>query len=355
MSARSVTVFAPASVANLGVGFDALGLAFPVLGDEVTATRSLTPGVHIDQISLRPGILVEGLGTRDAGAGSGTSEGDARSADAADERQAEDGDGMSDAFPTEPERNTASAGLLALARDTGVALSVGLSIKKGIPLGSGLGGSAASAAAAILAVDRLYEFGLSENELVRYATIGESVASGSLHADNVAPSLLGGLVLCRYEPSFDVIRLPLPTSLHIAIVYPGFRLDTAAARAVLAKTVPLKLHVAQSTNLASLVVALQRGDMELLRRSLKDLIIEPQRAGLIPGFSAIQGAALGLGALGSSISGAGPSIFALCDGEAAARQVLDGMLAEARRFHPEARGYAVPARGQGGARVVNER
>lgn len=266
-----IKAFAPASIGNLGVGFDILGMAIERPGDEVVARKSDTPGVRIVKITGHGGKL-----------------------------------------PYETEQNTAGMAALRLLEFLGeTGRGIELEIHKKMPLGSGLGSSAASAAAAVLAVSELLRTGLSKRELLPFACAGEQVATGSFHADNVAPSLLGGIVLIRDNATLDVHRLHAPRGLYATVVHPHIEVMTRDARAILKPDVALADYVRQSANIAGFVVGCYTGDVPLIGRSLRDIIIEPQRAGLIPGFHEVQAAALAEGVLGCSISGSGPSVFAL--------------------------------------------
>ncbi|MDO8368195.1 MAG: homoserine kinase [Saprospiraceae bacterium] len=280
-----IKVFAPATVGNIGIGFDSLGLALKKPGDEVIARKSDTPGLRITKIT-----------------------------------------GASGKLPYEPERNTAGMAVLRLLQHLGEQdRGIEIEIHKKMPINSGLGSSAASAAAATLAVSELLRTGLSKRELLPFAWAGEQVASGGIQADNIAPSLLGGIILVRDNATLDVHRLHVPRGLYVVVVHPKIQLLTREARAMLNPTVPLEKHVRQSANLAAFVVGLFNGDLGLIGRSLRDEIIEPQRATLIPGFYDVQGAAMLEGALGSSISGAGPSVFALCANSLIAENVSAAM------------------------------
>jgi len=266
-----IKAFAPASIGNLGVGFDILGMAIERPGDEVVARKSDTPGLRITKITGHGGKL-----------------------------------------PYEVERNTAGVAALRLLEHLGESgRGIELEIYKKMPLGSGLGSSAASAVAAVLAVSELLRTGLSKRDLLPFACAGEQVASGSFHADNAAPSLLGGIVLIRDNATLDVHRLHAPRGLYATVVHPQIEVMTREARAILRPDVPLADFVRQSANVAGFVVGCYTGDMDLIGRSLRDIVIEPQRAGLIPGFADVQAAAFAAGVLGCSISGAGPSVFAL--------------------------------------------
>jgi len=267
-----IKVFAPASIGNIGVGFDIMGLALERPGDEVVARKSDTPGLRITKISGHSGKL-----------------------------------------PYEVEKNTAGVAALRFLEHIGEAgRGIELDIYKKMPLGSGLGSSAASAVAAVLAVSELLRTGLSKRELLPFACAGEQIASGSFHADNVAPSMIGGIVLIRDNATLDVHRLHVPRGLYVAVVYPQLEVLTRDARAILKPEVPLASYVRQSANVGGFIVGLFNGDIGLIGRSLRDEIIEPQRAGLITGFYDVKEAAITAGALGCSISGSGPSVFALC-------------------------------------------
>ncbi len=286
MSDRIVTAFAPATVSNVACGFDVLGFPMEEPGDRVSVRFTATPGVQIDHIA---------------------------------------GDGGR--IPREPDRNTASVAAKALLDVLGVTRGVALSIEKGLPLASGLGGSAASAAAAVVAVNELVEGGASIDQLVAAALIGEGLGAGGAHPDNIAPAICGGFVLVRHPSPPDIVRLPVPAGLTCVVVHPELEIETAKARALLGTTVPLKDAVRQWANLGALVDALHRCDFELLSRSLEDSIAEPRRAPLIPGLANIKKAAVEAGALGASISGSGPSMFALCRDRQTADRVARAMTA----------------------------
>src|SRR5262245_6704937 len=279
----SATAFAPATVSNVACGFDVLGFALDGPGDEVTA-RLTGAGVRIDDI--------EGDGGR---------------------------------LPRDAAKNTAGVAARALLTRLGERSGVALTIRKGLPLSSGLGGSAASAAAAVVAVNAVLGSRASIQTLIACALEGERLGAGSAHADNVAPSLCGGLVLVRTPNPPDVVRLPVPPGLSAVVVHPDLEIETARARAVMGDSVRLADAVQQWANLGALVDALHRGDFALLSRSLEDTIAEPRRAALVPGLAAIKRAALDAGALGCSLSGSGPSIFALCSSPQMAARVAEAM------------------------------
>ncbi len=277
--------FAPASVSNVACGFDVLGFAIEKPGDEVVAIRSPNQGVELSKI-----------------------------------------DGDQGRLPREVERNTAGVAAQALLDAAGSREGVALSLHKGMPLSSGLGSSAASGVAAAYAVDRLLGLGASQEELLRCVMVGEKVACGSAHPDNAAPSLYGGWVLIRPADPPEIIPLPIPDGLCCAVVRPHIEVETRASRTLLGDAVPLRAAVVQWGNLGGLVAGLFRNDLELISRSLVDVIAEPRRAGQIPGFARVKQAALDSGALGCSLSGSGPSIFALCASRQAAETVADVMV-----------------------------
>jgi homoserine kinase len=306
----SATAFAPATVSNVACGFDVLGFALETPGDHVTAR--LSPS----------GVQIEGI----------------------------DGDGGR--LPRDAARNTAGVAALALLTKLGERRGVVLSIRKGLPLSSGLGGSAASAAAAVVAVDAVLGSGASIETLVSCALEGERLGAGSAHADNVAPSLYGGFVLVRRLNPPDIIRLPVPSGLVAVVVHPDLEIETARARALLGTTVPLADAVRQWANLGAFVDALHRGDFSQISRSLEDTIAEPRRASLIPGLAMIKRAAGDAGALGCSISGSGPSLFALCAGRDVAERVAAAMSGAVRTHIGRDPGVYVSSIAPRGAHVL---
>jgi homoserine kinase len=208
---------------------------------------------------------------------------------------------------------------------------VALTIRKGLPLSSGLGGSAASAAAAVVAVNALIGGQASVDTLVRCALIGEGLGAGGAHPDNIAPAICGGFVLVRHPNPPDIVRLPVPAGLTAVVVHPDLEIETARARALLGSTVPLADAVQQWANLGALVHGLHTSDFELIARALEDSIAEPRRASLVPGLAVIKRAAVSAGALGCSLSGSGPSMFALCRDRSSADQVASAMTAAVQR------------------------
>jgi homoserine kinase len=307
-----VTAFAPATVSNVACGFDVLGFALDEPGDEVTA--EITPG---------GGVTIAGI----------------------------EGDGGR--LPLEAARNTAGVAALALLTTVGERRGVSLRIRKGLPLSSGLGGSAASAAAAVVAVNALVGANASIETLVSCALEGERLGAGSAHADNIAPCICGGFVLVRRPNPPDILRLPVPAGLTAVVVHPDLEIETAKARALLGDTVPLADAVRQWANLGAFVDGLHRGDFDLISRSLEDTIAEPRRASLVPGLSAIKRAAVDAGALGCSLSGSGPSLFALCRDAQSARKVAAAMTAAVKaHIGGEAQTYVSSISGRG-ARILS--
>jgi len=264
-------VFAPASVANVAVGYDILGFALDKPGDEIIVKFSDHKGLRITKITGAKGRL-----------------------------------------PMEIEKNTAGVAAQRFLEHVGEEnRGIDMEIHKKMPFGSGLGSSAASAVAGVMAVNEILKRPLEKRQLLPFAVQGEQIADGSFHADNVAPSLIGGMILIRDNPSLDVHRLNVPKGLYASVVHPKIEILTRDARAVLKDTLPLKDVIAQSGNLAAFIHGMYTANIELIGRCLKDLLIEPQRKKLIPHFDLVKEAALNAGALGCSISGAGPSIFAL--------------------------------------------
>ncbi|GAB2538159.1 homoserine kinase [Rhodanobacter koreensis] len=262
---QAACAFAPASVGNVGVGFDLLGHSVAGAGDRAEVRRIDEPVVRIAGIR---GCVTE--------------------------------------LPTDPRQNTAGTALLSLRKALGLQHGFELVLHKGIALGSGMGGSAASCVAALVAANALLAQPLPRESLYGFALDGEAVASGSRHGDNLGSMLLGGLVLATHE---RLLRIPVPADWHCALVHPHYVLETRKARAALAGHYELGEFVSQSTNLALVLAGCYRGDAALVREGLKDVLVEPRRAPLIPNFARVKQAALDHRALGASISGAGPSVF----------------------------------------------
>jgi homoserine kinase len=307
---RGVTAFAPATVGNVAVGFDILGFALKAPGDRATVRRTEEPTVRLGEIRGRVTDL-----------------------------------------PERPDENTATVGLVQLVEDLNLEYGFEVDLEKGIPLGSGMGGSAASAVAAVVAAAEWLDEELSRERMLEYALLGESVASDDVHGDNVTPSLYGGLTLTRSLEPVDVVSIPVPESIRYVVVRPDRQLATNEARNTIPGKLPLNSYVEQSGNLAGFIAGCYRGDLELIDRSLADMLIEPHRAPLIPGFGEVREAAVESGAVGCSISGAGPSIFAWCHPPETLREVETAMVEafEDRGLETESWSGAVS---EAGARVV---
>lgn len=281
-----IKVFAPATVSNLGCGFDLLGFPINGPGDVIKAKFCNTPGIHITKIT------------------------------------------KGNTLPYESHKNTAGVAAFAVLEKLGKEKEIGieLEIHKKMPFGSGMGSSAASAVAGAVAVNYLLDEPLTQWELLPLAAKGEMIASGGdLHLDNVAPCLLGGLTFNRNNAEYDVQRVYTPKGVYCTLIYPHINILTKDAREILSPNTTLKKHVEQSANLGGLLLGFINGDFDLVARSLRDVIIEPQRAKLITGFYDVQKAAMDAGALGCSISGAGPSIFALSDNSLIAEEIGKAM------------------------------
>ena len=270
MGPEFATARAPASIGNVGVGFDVLGLAFGAAHDRVTAYRETRPGVRLGEVT-----------------------------------------GLVPSLPGEVHRNTALAAALALLDSVAADFGVRLDIDKSVPMSAGMGGSAASAVAAAAAVNALLPEPLPVEALLPFAIEGERVSSDPPPWDNVIASLFGGLVLgAREEEPVLIRRLPVPAGMVAVLLHPEAQVETRAARGLLRAEVPMRLAVEHSRKLAAFVAGCATGDLALVRAGFEDLLVEPQRAHLLPAFPAVKAAALGAGALGCSFSGSGPSVFA---------------------------------------------
>ena len=305
MKLQAATATAPATVSNVAVGFDILGFSLSGLGDRVTVRRTDTRGVHIAELTGEAPV------------------------------------------PDDPEQNTATAGLLALVDDLELDFGLSLTIEKGVPLHSGLGGSAASAVAAVVATSAVLERPLTLPERFHYALLGEQRACGKRRGDNIAPAMLGGLILVRSMDPFDVLRIPVPHDMGAVVVHPKLEVDVRRARQILSTEIDLDDFVAQSANLAGFIGGCFRDDRKLIGRSLQDLVVEPQRSHLIPGFAEVKQAALDHGALGCSISGAGPALFALHDFDIDGEAIRDAMVAAFEDADVEATGLVSPINSMG--------
>ncbi|MBB68722.1 MAG: homoserine kinase [Flavobacteriaceae bacterium] len=281
----SIKIFSPATVANVGCGFDVLGLCLDKVGDQMVIRKTQRKGIFITKI--------EGF-----------------------------------ELPYAVHENVAGVSALAMYNELNVDFGFEIEIYKQIKPGSGIGSSAASAAGSVFGMNYLLDNAFDKIDLIKFAMNGEAVASKSEHADNIAPAILGGFTLVKQNNPLEVIQLPTPKALHAVIVHPQIEIKTADSRAVLPKTVALSDAITQWSNVGSLVHALHTSDYNLIGKSLKDVVIEPHRSKLIPKFNSLRKISLESGALGCSISGSGPSLFSLCEGLENARKVE----ANQRRF-----------------------
>ena len=275
---ETIRIFSPATVANVGCGFDVLGFCLDKVGDEMLVKKSHRKGIFITKI--------EGF-----------------------------------ELPYDVHENVAGVSALAMYAELDVDFGFEIEIYKQIKPGSGIGSSAASAVGSVFGMNYLLGNPFSKIELIKFAMKGEAVASKSEHADNIAPAVLGGFTLVKQSNPLEVIQLPSPDALHAVIVHPQIEIKTADSRAVLPKTIPLSDAISQWSNVGSLVHALHTSDYNLIGKSLKDVVIEPYRSKLIPKFNNLRKISLESGALGCSISGSGPSIFSLCKGLENAKKV----------------------------------
>ncbi len=316
---KSIRVFAPATVANVACGFDIMGFAIEQPGDEVVMSLTDKRGV----VEIKKIIGDEGK------------------------------------LPLDPEKNTVSLVVQQLLKDVGSQYGVSITLYKNMPLGSGLGSSAASAVAGLFAVNELLlrhepDKAIRDRKgLLPYAMEGERLACGSAHADNVAPALMGGFVLVRsYEP-LDVITIPTPLSLWVTVIHPQVEVQTRDARSILRKQISLKDATVQWGNTAGLVAGLWQCDYDLIGRSMQDVIVEPIRSILIPGFDSVKLNAMRAGALGCGISGSGPSVFALSRDEETAHEVGRKMQNAFGMLNIDSEVYVSPINREG-PRVINE-
>ena len=311
-NAETARAFAPATVGNIICGFDIFGLALGEPGDEVEARLGSEPGVVISAVHGDEGRL-----------------------------------------PTEAARNVAGLATSAVLAETGME-DVGLEIEvwKGLPISGGMGGSAASAVAAVVAADALLQTELSPEVLLRCASEGERGPKGDTHPDNIAPALYGGIVMVRPEEPEIVIPLPVPEGLSVALVHPDLELETSKMRSILPDMLALSQAVKQWGDCSALVVGLYEEDWDLIARALVDRVAEPHRSRFIPGFDAVRTAGLEAGALGAGLSGSGPSMFALCRTMAEARPVAAAMADAFAGVGLEGADTHVSEVGDTGARVI---
>ena len=301
---KKIRVFAPATVANMGCGFDTMGFAFEGAGDQISMR-------FIEKNEIR---YVNESGIK---------------------------------IPLNPEENLMTPALHAIMDATGGRRGVEIVQERKIIPGSGIGSSAAAAASAVYAYNLLAECGYSAEELIDFALCGEMMASGARHADNVAPALLGGVVLIREHTPLDVFSIRPPEHLYCAIVHPHIEVKTKDSRAVLPEDLPLKTAIRQWANVGALVAALISADYPLIGRALKDGVAEPNRKQFIPGYDELKAAIAATGALGSNISGSGPSVFALCDSREKANAVKAVMETHFRKHAIACNAYSSPVSMQG--------
>lgn len=281
-STKEVYIFSPGTVSNVSCGFDVLGFCLETVGDKMVVRTSPQKGIRITKI--------EGFD-----------------------------------LPFETDKNVAGVSAQALIDDLKPDVGFEIEIYKHIKPGSGIGSSAASAAGSVFAINELMGKPYDKTQLTQFAMKGEAVASQSEHADNLAPAIFGGFTLVKSLSPIEILKLPVPDELYATIIHPQIEIKTAEARAILPKMVSMQQGILQWSNVGSLVHALHTEDYELLKRSLHDAIVEPHRSQLIPHFNEIKKATLECGALGTGISGSGPSIFTLSKGESTAKAVEQAM------------------------------
>ncbi|MCA4896741.1 MAG: homoserine kinase [Cytophagales bacterium] len=306
-----IKAFAPATVANVCCGFDVLGFAVNFPGDEVILTLNMSREVTLSKIVGDGGRL-----------------------------------------PLDATKNTAGVAVQSFLKSIGKREGVEIELYKNLPLGSGMGSSAASGVAALVAINHLMGNPLTRGQLVVHAMEAERIACGSAHADNVAPCLMGGFVLVRDYNPLDVVKIPATKNLYATLVHPHIELKTSDSRRVLKPTVNLKDAIAQTGNIAGLMIGLTTEDYSLISRSLKDTIAEPIRSAFIPGFEQVREVAVKAGALGSGISGSGPTMFALSPDHALAEKVGEVMQLEFLKSNLKSEVY-VSKVNQEGARILD--
>ncbi len=285
MTKKSIRVFAPASVSNVGPGFDMMGFALNEPGDEIKLSYNNKKEIRITKIT-----------------------------------------GDDNRLPFDVDKNTTTVAIKSLLKKYNVNTGLDVEIHKKMGIGSGLGSSAASAVGGVFAANKLMRMGLTNSKMLEHALAGEFIASGSIHADNVAPALFGGFVLIRsYNPEIDVIQLDYPKDLFCTIVFPDIEIKTSEARKILSKTVDLKTAIAQAGHASALVAGLLTNNYDLIGRSIVDHIAEPKRAKLIPCYNEIREAALSIGAINCNITGSGPSMFAFSTSKKKAEEIGEAM------------------------------
>lgn len=279
---NEIKIFSPATVANVACGFDVLGFCLDSIGDEMIIRKTDKKGIYISKI--------EGFD-----------------------------------LPFDAEKNVAGVSALALIEDAQPNCGFEIEIYKHIKPGSGIGSSSASASGSVFAINELLGRPYNKTQLSYFAMKGEALASGSEHADNIAPGIFGGFTLVKSVNPLEVLEIPTPNDLYATIIHPQIEIKTSEARAILPKDIPLKDAITQWANVGSLIHGLHTNDYQLISKSLNDVIVEPYRSKLIPHFSKLKLAAIQSGALGCGISGSGPSIFALSKGIETAKEVEKAM------------------------------
>ena len=297
---RRIKIKAPATVANLSCGYDILGLCLDKPFDEI----------EISKISEK-NIILESIKTDFSN------------------------------IPINPKQNTGGLPAILIQEDLNLNHGFKISIKKGVPLFGGMGSSAATAVGVVYGINKLLGNPLDNNDIIKYALEGEKISSDTPHADNIGPCLLGGLVLIKGTNPLDLIQLPIGP-LYVSIIHPDIQISTKIARELLPKSITMKKAIKQWSNIAALTYGFTVNDHNIIKRSMHDNIIEPVRSKLIPGFNKIQYAANKEGALGCSISGSGPSIFALSQNKNEAEKVLLAMKKEASKFSYLFHSYLTP-------------
>jgi len=307
---KSIKIFSPSTIANVGSGFDVLGFALDDIGEQMTVTRR----------SDNQLIIIENQKFN---------------------------------LPVDPDKNVATVAVKSLLEQLGTTVGFSFEFHKNIHPGSGLGTSASSASGAVFAVNELLGKPFSTRELIDFARQGEKMLSGIAHADNVAPNLLGGFALCRGYNPLEVLKLPTPKNLYTAIVHPQTVIYTSDAKKMLNQKISLSSAITQWGNLAGLIVGLYESDYGLIGRSMRDVIVEPIRKKLIPRYDQVKDMALESGAIGCAIAGSGPSIFAFTEGRASAEKIKKSMQEIYLNKEIEANTY-VSKIGAEGVRVINK-
>jgi homoserine kinase len=294
----SIKVFAPASVSNVGPGFDIMGFALNEPGDEIILRRTNNDKIEISKITGDKGKL-----------------------------------------PLDPMKNTVTVGIKALLNEYKIKAGLKVEIRKKMGIGSGLGSSAASAVGGVFAVNKLLGLNLSRDELLKPAMHGEYIASKAMHADNVAPALYGGFILIRCYNPIDVIKIPIRANLYCSILYPDIEVKTSEARKLVKKNVRIHSAVSQAGNSAALITALLTKDYKLLSRTVVDNFAEPYRARLVKGYNEIRYAALNAGAINCNITGSGPSMFAFCRSKQKAEEIVIAMKTASSKYTKKNKTY----------------